>query len=185
MRSAGGAWMPARHPYSPAMTGGQTPHRSTGPSKSPPCVRCAPQEARGRDRYAQIEQARSASRRLALPGNGKRSPLRRSTWDFWPGPVLAVICPPRRRLWRIRTARLRPRSRAASAVPPGSCAFLRTGHRYPKEQVSRASPARLLTASATPRSRSALQERLRKAPLRSETNAICSSHVRQIQITNS
>src|SRR5262249_53168046 len=60
----------------------------------------------------------------------------------------------------IGTARLRPVSRplgAASAVPPGSCAFLRTGHRYPEEQVSRASPARLLTASGTPRSRSALQ----------------------------
>ena len=44
-----------RHPYSHAMTGVQAPHRSASPSKSPPCVRCAPQEARGRDRYAQTE----------------------------------------------------------------------------------------------------------------------------------
>ena len=74
------------------------------PEQSPPCVHCAPQVAPGCVRSAQSEpaspalrvphigQARHAvSRRLALHGDGKRSPLRRSTWDFWPGPVLAVV----------------------------------------------------------------------------------------------
>ena len=179
--------MPATHPDRQAMTGLRTPHRFASLSRARLAFIAHPRLPRGRVRYAAHsgQPARCAVRRPALPGDGKRSPLRRSTWDFWPGPVLAVICPPRRRLWRIRTARLRPRSRAASAVPPGSCAFLRTGHRYPKEQVSRASPARLLTASATPRSRSALQERLRKAPLRSGTDAICSRCLPQFQITNS
>jgi hypothetical protein len=60
------------------------------------------------------------------------------------------------------TTRLKPllkASQGGSACPPGSCAFRRTGHRYPEERVSRASPARSLTASGTPRPRSALQGR--------------------------
>jgi hypothetical protein len=85
-----------------------------------------------------------------------------------PGPCLplSVLLRPRG-LRRIRTARLRPHSRplgAASACPPGSCAFHRTGHRYPEERVSRTSPAQSLTASGTPQPRSAFQERLRRHP---------------------
>jgi len=81
-----------RHPLSPAMTGGQTPHRTTGPSKCPPCVRCAPQGARGRVRYAQSGPASPhCVEASCVSSDWKRSPLRRSTWDFWPGPVLAVL----------------------------------------------------------------------------------------------
>jgi hypothetical protein len=67
VRSAGGAWMLVTHPDRPAMTGGQTPHRTTGPSKCPPCVRCAPQGARGRVRYAarRASQPDARVRRLA------------------------------------------------------------------------------------------------------------------------
>jgi hypothetical protein len=56
----------------------------------------------------------------------------------------------------------RARARRCPACPPRSCGNLtcRTGHRYPEERVSRASPARSLTASGTPQPRSALQERL-------------------------
>ena len=94
------------HPYSHAMTGVQTPHRTNGPSKCPPCVRCAPQGARGRVRYAQTEAAKPRLYACRISGkpdmrceascvssDWKRSPLRRSTWDFWPGPVLAVVPP--------------------------------------------------------------------------------------------
>ena len=97
VRSAGGAWMPATHPDRHAMTGVQTPHRTNGPSKCPPCVRCAPQGARGRVRYAQPEPASSDCVETSCVARRRvRSPLRRSTWDFWPGPVLAVIGPPSR-----------------------------------------------------------------------------------------
>ena len=93
MRSAGGAWMPATHPDRPAMTGGQTPHRFASLSRARLAFIAHPRLPRGRVRYAAHsgQPARCAVRRPALPGDGKRSPLRRSTWDFWPGPVLAVI----------------------------------------------------------------------------------------------
>jgi hypothetical protein len=55
----------------------------------------------------------------------------------------------------------RARACRCPACPPRSCGNLicRTGHRYPEERVSRTSPARSLTASGTPRPRSALQGR--------------------------
>jgi hypothetical protein len=63
---------------------------------------------------------------LAFPATGTLA-FRRSTWDFWPGPVLAVV-------------RHSLRDRAGNLI-------CRTGHRYPEEQVSRTSPGRPLTAS--------------------------------------
>src|SRR5215467_11769013 len=53
-----------------AMTGVRTPHRTTGPSKCPPCVRCAPQGARGRVRYP----ARRASKPDVLLAAYRASP---------------------------------------------------------------------------------------------------------------
>jgi hypothetical protein len=63
---------------------------------------------------------------LAFPATGTLA-FRRSTWDFWPGPVLAVV-------------RHSLRDRAGNLI-------CRTGHRYPEERVSRTSPGRPLTAS--------------------------------------
>jgi hypothetical protein len=57
--------------------------------------------------------------RLAFPATGTLA-FRRSAWDFWPGPVLAVV-------------RHSLRDRAGNLI-------CRTGHRYPEEQVSRTSP---------------------------------------------
>ena len=91
VRSAGGAWMPATHPDRHAMTGMQTP-LSIGKPEAEPALRSLRTTGRpGRDRFAQTgREARLASRRLAFPAMGTLA-LRRSTWDFWPGPVLAVV----------------------------------------------------------------------------------------------
>jgi hypothetical protein len=89
VRSAGGAWMPATHPDRRAITGAQTP-LSIRSRANPPCVHCAPRADPTCDRFAHIGQARSALRRLAFPATETLA-LRRSTWDFWPGPVLAVV----------------------------------------------------------------------------------------------
>ena len=56
----------------------------------------------------------------------------------------------------------RARARRCPACPPRSCGNLicRTGHRYPEERVSRASPALSLAASGTPRPRPPFKDRL-------------------------
>ena len=75
------------------VTGVQTPHRTTGPSKR---ARLA-FVAHHRSPVAAFDMRRSASpicvEASCRPGEGTLA-FRRSTWDFWPGPVLAVVRPP-------------------------------------------------------------------------------------------
>jgi hypothetical protein len=139
VRSAGGAWMHATHPDRHAMTGVRTPHRSASPSRKP------------------------ALRSL------------RTTGPPWPrsicanramGPIcVEASCVPSDRHARLAALHVgflaRARARRCPACPPSSCGRLigRTGHRYPEERVSRASPARSLAAPGTPQPRSALQGR--------------------------
>jgi hypothetical protein len=111
------------------------PHRG----KASPCVHCAPRADPACDRFAQP---------------GPRSPA-----------CVEASCVPSdgdARLAALHVGFLaRARACRCPACPPRSCGNLicRTGHRYPEERVSRASPARSLTASGTPQPRSALQER--------------------------
>ena len=93
VRSAVGAWMHATHPDRHAMTGMLTPHRTTGPSKRARLAFVAHHESP----VAAFDMRRSGKpnlRRGALryPATGTLA-FRRSTWDFWPGPVLAVVPP--------------------------------------------------------------------------------------------
>jgi hypothetical protein len=141
------------------LTDAQTPHRLAQTGKTRLAFIAHPGRARPAiDLRKPDKQARPAEA-SCVPCEGTLA-FRRSTWDFWPGPVLAVV-PPSLKLRRASppeltastgTARLKPLSKAfrgGAAVPPGSCGNLicRTGHRYPEEQVSRASPVRPLTAS--------------------------------------
>ena len=138
VRSAGGAWMPATHPDRHAMTGMQTPHRSAARA-NPPCVRCAPQDAPGRDRSAQSGRSPACVEASCGPSDGIA------------------------RLAALHVGFLaRARACRCPACPPRSCGNLicRTGHRYPEERVSRASPARSLAASGTPRPRPPFKDRL-------------------------
>jgi hypothetical protein len=152
MWSAGGAWMPATHPDRHAMTGMQTPLSIR--SRATPALRS-------------LRTAGKPRRAIDLRKPGEPHPA----WVEAPcGPSDGIA-----RLAALHVGFLaRARARRYSACPPRSYGNLicRTGHRYPEERVSRTSPARSLTASGTPRPRSAQQVRLRKAPLRSETNAI-------------
>jgi hypothetical protein len=90
------------------VTGMQTPHRSASPSKSPSCVRCAPQVPRGRDRYAQTErrspicvEASCVTRRRA------RSPCGAPRGISGPGPCLPLS-----------DARLSANHQNRSSLPP-------------------------------------------------------------------
>jgi hypothetical protein len=90
------------------VTGMQTPHRSASPSKSPSCVRCAPQFPRGRDRYAQTErpspicvEASCVTRRRA------RSPCGAPRGISGPGPCLPLS-----------DARLSANHQNRSSLPP-------------------------------------------------------------------
>ena len=77
----------------------------------------------------------------------------------------------------IGAARLRPlakASRGGLGSPSGTCAFYRTGHRYPKEQVSRTSPARSLAESGDATASPAIQGSPHEAPLVDEVSPICS-----------
>jgi hypothetical protein len=88
-RSADGARMHARHPSRHAMTGMQTPLSiDTGrhdrlafiahPGRARPAIDF---------RTSGKPEMREAS---CVPSDGTLA-FRRSTWDFWPGPVLAVV----------------------------------------------------------------------------------------------
>jgi hypothetical protein len=171
------------HPRVNALvTGVQTPHRTTA------------RAARARLAFVAHHGSPVAAFDLRKPGKpGLREAscrpgegtlaFRRSTWDFWPRPGCcrcpAGLCCRLRRACARRTrsidrrgtARLKPRSKAprgGSAVPPGSCALRRTGHRYPEERVSRASPARPLTASGDTTASLRFTRTPLEAPLRSE-----------------
>ena len=117
VRSAGGAWMPATHPDRHAMTGMQTPLSIR--SRATPALRSL--RTAGKPRRAIDLRNRAnpiASRRPAFPATETLA-LRRSTWDFWPGPVLAVV----RHALRDRTAtsyaaRVIVTRRSGSREPP-------------------------------------------------------------------
>ena len=90
------------------VTGMQTPHRSASPSKSPSCVRCAPQVPRGCDRSAQTEprspicvEASCVTRRRA------RSPCGAPRGISGPGPCLPLS-----------DARLSANHQNRSSLPP-------------------------------------------------------------------
>jgi hypothetical protein len=89
VRSAGGARMHARHPSRHAMTGMQTPHRFAQTGRT----RLAFFAHHGRTRRA-IDLRKPGKPGLheasCVPSDGTLA-FRRSTWDFWPGPVLAVV----------------------------------------------------------------------------------------------
>jgi hypothetical protein len=167
MRSSGAPValrMHATHPDRRAMTGAQTPHRSASPSKRPPCVRCAPQEARGRDRYAQSGPASPAcveTSCVSSDGNARLYGAPRGISG--PGPCSPLSAPPSPRLRGIRNhpseASLQA-SRGSLGSPSGIVRLSPHGHRYPGGAGLASLPARSLAASGTPRSRSALQERL-------------------------
>jgi hypothetical protein len=146
----------------------------------PACVLCAPRASPACDRFPHIGQAGPiCGEASCVPSDGTLA-FRRSTWDFWPGPVLAVVRhPPSLKLRRASPPQLaasagygtaRQSLGGGAAVPPGSCGDLirRTGHRYPEEQVSRASPARPLTASGDTTASLRLTGSPLEAPLMSE-----------------
>ena len=141
-RSAGGARMRARHPSRRVMTDTQTPLDLRKPGR--PALRSwrTTGEPGVRSICANRENP-ACVRRLAFPATGTLA-LRRSTWDFWPGPVHAVV----RHSLRDRA----PTSFDARVIVD------------PEEQVSRASPAQLLAAPGTPQPRSALQDASRRRP---------------------
>jgi hypothetical protein len=111
VRSADGARMHARHPSRHAMTGMQTPLSDRHRPPRPPCDHCAPRASPACDRFPHIGQARRFFANRASPTFFRKSgkpdvracgeascvpsdgtlAFRRSTWDFWPGPVLAVV----------------------------------------------------------------------------------------------
>ena len=127
-RSAGGARMHARHPSRHAMTGMQTPLDLRKPGK--PALRSLPHHGRTR-RLIHLRKPDKPGLREAscVPSDGDA------------------------RLSALHVGFLaRARARRCPAFPPGSCGDLirRTGHRYPKEQVSLTSPAQLLPAPGTP-----------------------------------
>ena len=118
---------------------------------------------RGSRSISQTEQAQSARGVLRSQGRGRS--FRRSAWDFWPGPVLAVV-------------RHSLRDRARNLI-------CRTGHRYPEEQVSRTSPARPLTASGDTTTSLRLAETPPEAPLRKRGYTICSTDRSRVQDSSS
>jgi len=136
VRSAGGAWMHATHPDRHAMTGMQTP-------------------------LSIRSRATPALRSLRTAGKPRRA------IDFTIGQarLCEASCGPSDGIARLAALHVgflaRARACRYPACPPRSYGNLicRTGHRYPEERVSRASPARSLTASGTPQPRSALQGR--------------------------
>ena len=79
---------------------------------NPPCVLCAPRADPACDRFAQTGQPPGLHEASCVPSDGTLA-FRRSTWDFWPGPVLAVLRPPPPELREIGTARLKPLSKAS------------------------------------------------------------------------
>ena len=98
--------MPATHPDRPAftrsrttrvnalVTSGQTPHRSASPSRARLAFIAHPRLPLAAFDTPHIGPARPMGGEASCVTRRRvRSPLRRSTWDFWPGPVLAVICP--------------------------------------------------------------------------------------------
>jgi hypothetical protein len=116
VRSAGGAWMLATHPDRPAMTGGQTPHRTNSPSKCPPCVHCAPQDARGCVRHAAHWTSKANVRRDVLrnPATGTLAFtalhvgfLARARARRYPSPAIAEA------MGGIGTTRLQPLAKAS------------------------------------------------------------------------
>ena len=92
-RSAGGARMHARHPSRRVMTDAQTPLSIRKPGE--PALRSLrttgePRAAIDLRRPGNHPALREAS---CVPSDGTLA-FRRSTWDFWPGPVLAVVSRP-------------------------------------------------------------------------------------------
>ena len=144
VRSAGGARMPARAPVWRVVTDAQTP-LSIGSRANPPCVHGAPRASPWSRSISQTGEP-VCVRRLAFPATG-RSPFGAPRGISGPGP-----CSPLLAAHQVLGG--------GAAFPPGSCAIRRTGHRYPEERVSRASPARPLAASGDTTASPALQERL-------------------------
>src|SRR3981081_1117435 len=90
---------------------------------NPPCVHCAPRADPACDRFAQTGQASPILREAScVPSDGTLA-FRRSTWDFWPGPVLAVVRPASAEA-SAGIGAARQSLGDGAAVPPGLCVDL-------------------------------------------------------------
>ena len=178
-------------PDRPAMTGGQTPHRTNSPSKCPPCVHCAPQDARGCVRHAAHWTSKANVRRDVLrnPATGTLAFtalhvgfLARARARRYPSPAIAEA------MADIGTTRLRPlakASRGSLGSPSGIVRLSSHGSSLPGGAGLADLPgtvaSRIGDATASP----AIQGSPHEAPLVDEVSAICSAYCTQKQVTNS
>jgi len=179
--------MLATHPDRPAMTGGQTPHRFASLSRARLAFIAHPRLPLAAFDTPHIGPARPMGGEASCVTRRRvRSPLRRSTWDFWPGPVLAVIGPPpptafaregglrwSRGFGGFRTTRLKPlakASRGSLGSPSGIVRLSSHGSSLPEGAGLADLPgtvaSRIGDATASP----AIQGSPHEAPLVSEVD---------------
>jgi hypothetical protein len=159
--------MLATHPDRPAMTGGQTPHRSASPSRARLAFIAHPRLPLAAFDVPLLGPASLISGEAScVTQRWVRSPLRRSTWDFWPGPVLAVVlCP---RVADIGAARLRPLCEGLSGhlgSPSGIVRLSSHGSSLPEGAGLASLPGTVASRyPRTPRPRPPSKDRLMKRP---------------------